>query len=95
MIWTALRVRAGLWTLESLDKVSKKSPQSLEKVKRSRKDFFETFSRLAGGSGAGGPGRLFPDSFWETPVNGQQVPNFDPFDFSSVSNLSSFPCLQA
>ena len=63
---------------KSLEK-SGESGKSLEKVP---KDFFETFSRLSGGPGAGGPGRLFSDFFGvsrarrarETPVNGQRVP---------------------
>ena len=63
---------------ESLEKVWKKSGESEKGLEKVPKDFFETFSRLSGGPGAGGPGRLFSDFFGlsgpETPVNGQRVP---------------------
>ena len=67
----------------SLEKVSKKSGESGKSLEKVPKDFFETFSRLSGGSGAGGPRETFSDFVGfrarrarETPVNGQQVPNF-------------------
>ena len=49
----------------------RESGKSLEKVP---KDFFETFSRLSGGPGAGGPGRLFSDFLGVSGPEGMRDP---------------------
>ena len=59
---------------ESLEKVSKKSGESGKSLEKVPKDFFETFSRLSGGPGAGGPGRLFSDFFGVSGLEGPRDP---------------------
>ena len=90
-----------------------KPRKSLKKVSRSKKsfgtfsrlfldspDFFETFSRLSGGPGAGGLRRLFFRLFSgfrarrarETPVNGQRVSNLRAINKRIMAQLVSTSC---
>ena len=71
------KVCRGLWPRdppESLEKVSKKSGESGKSLEKVPRDFFETFSRLSGGPGAGGPGRLFSDFFRVSGLEGPRDP---------------------
>ena len=71
------KVSRGLWLRgppRVWKKVSKKSRESGKSLERSRKDFFETFSRLSGGDFFQTFSGFRARRAQETPVNGQRVP---------------------